>query len=533
MRQNANHGMLSKCLFKLAFINNLGISHIVCFLSMVGLLCVSNLSYANNVNISNVQFSSRNSTNQTINIQFDMAWENSWRNNTNHDALWVFVKYSNDSGSTWKHATLNSSGTNPAGFSVGSGTGVEVVVPSDKKGAFVKRSMNGVGSVSVSDLEFVWNYGADGLTASSSARVKVFATEMVYVPSGSFKFGDKATSVGSAKKGSSDNEPWQIISASSISVSNAVSNGSYYVGAGNSGEAATGASFTIPASYPNGYAPFYMMKHELSESAWVDFFNTLSASQKLNRDITSVVGKNSDSTVNRNTVSWITGNATSTRLDRSCSFLSWMDGASFADWAALRPMTELEYEKTARGSRVDSTAGEYAWGSTSIIQATSLSGAEDGTETVTTDQANASFGNASLVGGDAGIGPLRSGIFATDSSTKIRASSGFYGALDLSGNLAERVVTIGNSKGRSFLGTHGDGELSTTSNFEGNATNSDWPGIDATVARGVTGADGSGLRGGSWADTSDRLRVSDRQNSAKNDSARDGSYGFRAVRSAS
>lgn len=533
MRQKADHGMLLYHFIKLFKFSDNSISHIVLTLFMAGVLCLSVPSSANEVSVGNVQFSNRNSTSQTVNVQFDLDWENSWRNNTNHDAVWVFIKYSSDSGSTWKHATLKTSGLNPSGFSTGSGTAVEISVSSDKKGAFVRRSQNGVGSVSVSDLEFVWDYGTDGLTASSNARVKVFAVEMVYVPSGSYKFGDNAGSSASAKQGSSDNDPWQIISSSSISVSNSVSNGSYYVSGGNSGEASTGSSFSISSSFPNGYSAFYVMKHEISEGAWVDFFNTLNSAQKLNRDITAAVGKNSDGTVNRNTVSWITGNATTSRPDRACSYLSWMDGAAFADWSALRPMTEMEFEKAARGSGVDANSGEFAWGTSLITQALAVSGSEDGTETVSTADANAVYGNISFAGGDGGSGPLRAGIFATDESTKSKASSGFYGVLDLSGNLSERTVTIGNAAGRTFSGTHGDGELSVVSNYEGNATNSDWPGIDSNSSRGVTGASGSGLRGGSWADASDRLRTSDRQDAAVNDSNRLSTYGFRAARSAS
>ena len=71
--------------------------------------------------------------------------------------------------------------------------------------------------------------------------------------------------------------------------------------------------------------------------------------------------------------------------------------------------------------------------------------------------------------------------------------------MEISGNLAEMVVTIGRSQGRAFRGTHGDGELSNASGYEGNATNDDWPGIDSIdTARGVTGTVGSGYRGGDF-----------------------------------
>ena len=42
---------------------------------------------------------------------------------------------------------------------------------------------------------------------------------------------------------------------------------------------------------------------------------------------------------------------------------------------------------------------------------------------------------------------------------------------------------MGNAAGRNFQGSHGNGLLSSASGFEGNATPSDWPGIDAVTSR--------------------------------------------------
>ena len=70
--------------------------------------------------------------------------------------------------------------------------------------------------------------------------------------------------------------------------------------------------------------------------------------------------------------------------------------------------------------------------------------------------------------------------------------------MELSGNLAEPVVSIGRNQGRQFLASHGNGQLSVLPGYEGNATNTDWPGIDGTTARGVTGATGSRETGCNW-----------------------------------
>ena len=90
-------------------------------------------AYANNITTSNVTINTQSTANKTCVVQFDISWQNSWRNPMNYDAAWVFVKYSTDGGSTWAHATLKASGTNPSGFSGGSGTGVDIIVPSEKK----------------------------------------------------------------------------------------------------------------------------------------------------------------------------------------------------------------------------------------------------------------------------------------------------------------------------------------------------------------------------------------------------------------
>jgi len=488
---------------------------------------------ANNLTVSDAQIVSRSTANGTANIRFNLSWNNSWRNRNNRDAVWLIVKYSTDGGASWRHARLKSAGVNPAGSSTGTGTPITLTVPADKAGAFAERAVEGNGSVTVTSAELVWDFQANGLSASDTARVRVVGVEMVYVPEGSFFAGDQAVSSAAFKQGSADNDPWLIASNSAFNVNGAVSDGFYYQGAGNPGENGSGDSFTVSAAFPKGYAAFYVMKHEITEGLWTSFFNTLSAPQKINRDVTDADGKGSDAAVQRNTVQWSSGAAVSDREDRAMGFLSWMDGCAFADWAALRPITELEFEKAARGKEVEAVPGEYVWGNLTVTAADAVSGAEEGAETVTTLNANAHYGAAAIAGGDGSQGPLRAGIFATAESAKTQAGAGFYGAMEMGGNLAEHVVTVGNEAGRSFGGSHGDGELTTRANYEGNATNSDWPGIDTDATRGVTGAEGSGFRGGSWSDAAGRLRTSDRESAAATDASRQGTYGFRAGRTAS
>lgn len=197
-----------------------------------------------------------------------------------------------------------------------------------------------------------------------------------------------------------------------------------------------------------------------------------------------------------------------------------MDGAAYADWAGLRPMTELEYEKACRGNQTP-VANEFAWGSTSITAATSISNDGADNEVPGNASANCVFGYQAAV-----QGPMRVGCFATGSSTREQAGASFYGIMELSGNLWERSVTIRNPEGRVFTGTVGDGSLSAT----GNATNGDWPGF---AGGEVTGAAGAGFRGGGWnIGVTDVALVSDREFTDLTHTNRDGTHGFRCVRSA-
>ena len=128
--------------------------------------------------------------------------------------------------------------------------------------------------------------------------------------------------------------------------------------------------------------------------------------------------------------------------------------------------------------------------------------------------------------------PLRVGFAATPATSRVSAGAGIYGNMEMSGNLWERCVTIGKSTGRAFQGTHGDGTLTTTASYEGNATNTDWPGIDATPERGVTNAIGAGFKGGSFNNIQTSQIMSARGGAAFPDDERDADNGNRCARTA-
>ena len=489
-----------------------------------------------NIKITNPQLGALSSGSTTV--TFDATWTNSWRHTetgapapNNWDAAWVFVKFRKNGGD-WAHASLNDTG-----HSSGSGTAATIAVgyPDTSSafniatnpgvGVFLYRSGDGSGTFATTGTSLSWNYSQDGVTGSDTVEIRVFAIEMVYVPQGDFFAGDNATSTNAFKQGSSDTDPWWIGSEGAMSVTNTTGNGTgtgekvavYYYPGGNGGDAA-GSVFTIPAAFPKGYQAHYMMKGEISQGQWVAFFNTLTATQKSTRDITSSGKKAGDTLIRLNNVSWSSGDATlpdrgggATYEAVAMNYISWADLTAYLDWSGLRPMSELEFERAGRGP-YRAVSGEYAWGSTSLTQATSISSSGLPSERAQSG-ANAAYGNHASV-----QGPLRVGSFAYGVSTRIASGGGYYGAMELSGNLWERPVTVGNSTGRSFAGrNHGNGVLDSS----GNPNVSTWPGTAAT---------GSGLRGSSWSTASSTAQLSARTFAAGVVPVSSIDYGGRGVR---
>jgi hypothetical protein len=91
--------------------------------------------------------------------------------------------------------------------------------------------------------------------------------------------------------------------------------------------------------------------------------------------------------------------------------------------------------------------------------------------------------------------------------------------MELSGNLWERVVTLGNATGRTFSGANGNGMLTSG----GAADVSGWP-----------AAAGTGWKGGSWLNTTtNSATTSDRAQAASADNTRSADAGGRGVRTIS
>jgi formylglycine-generating enzyme required for sulfatase activity len=408
---------------------------------------------------------------------------------------------------------------------------------------FIYRSADGIGSVNYQNVELRWQYGINGVADDAVIQVQVFAIEMVYVLQGSFAVGSGGFT----------------LTTINTATATTVPSGSGGFSASPQGGYPSGQTAPANATWPNGFGAFYCMKYEISQGQYRDFLNTLTRGQQANRvTMDGTLGRyaggftwnggswsgtavsNLSTPANRNGLrliidpggilprtyacDLITSATLPTDVDQSndgewiaMSQLNWMDGCAYVDWAGLRPMTELEYEKACRGDQAP-VSNEYAWGSTSITGATGISNGGANNETFSNAGANCAYNN---IGGVQG--PLRVGAFAGGATTRAQAGATYYGIMEMSGNLWERAVTIENADGRGFTGVHGNGRLSA----DGHATQTSWPGLSSSE---VTLASGSGFRGGDWRHDASFQKVSDRFHAANTSINRHSTFGFRGVR---
>ncbi len=450
-----------------------GLRHVATLLAATAWL--AGMAQANDIAVANITMLS--ASGGQCPVQFDLSWKNSWRAKwteaapnvigtdpeiENWDAAWVFLKFRTEGG-PWTHATL---ATNPATHAAPSGATLSVGLNNAKDkglGVFIHRSADGHGDVNYTGIKLNWRYDADGVNPANPVDLAVHAIEMVYVPEGKFQAGSPG-GIGLAgyanwfhANGDPD-VPFLVESENAQTI--------YWT---------TGQSAALPAEFPKGFNAFYCMKYPITQGQYTDFLNSLTYDQATNRFNGAYTGVTAFS-IGLNGTTFTNG-----APDRNCNYLSWADLAAYTDWAGLRPMSELEFEKACRGP-LHAVAGEYAWGSRMYTLLTSVTG--DGTGADVAVPANANF-NAG-----ANFPPRRAGIFARANSTRMLSGATYWGILDMSGQPEERPVTVGNATGLLFTGLHGDGQVTVSG---GNADVSGWPGTTALGAgvRGNAGNNGN------------------------------------------
>ena len=463
---------------------------------------------ANNVQITGTSVAGNN-------ITFNIAWNNSWNASVapaNWDAVWVFVKYQDCNTKLWSHVSLNA-----AGHSTVSPLQVDTVT--DNKGVFLRRSAVGGGDIASTSVTLSMNLPA------GTYNFKVFGVEMVNIPQGAFQLGDSTATSGPYA--------YNMITVDATAQTNGLT----------ATALSTSYSTAVPATYPMGYNAFYTMKYEISQEQYSDFLNSLTFTQQKSRvvnDPISAAGTYAMYTgfQYRNGLSIVTPgsngaipavfgcdatsgtpNGTNDGQNVAMNNLSYLDLSAYLDWSALRPMTEMEFEKICRGT-LPRIAGEYPWGSTEITanNSTTLNNAFLNNETSSTIVNNGMcvYG---IANGSSLYGPLRVGALATGASGRLSAGAAYYGVMDMGGNVWERTIGTYNAGGSTFNGTLGDGELTSTG-FSDPAT---WPNTDSGVV---------GFKGGDYVSPATYVRTSDRYSIINygGNGGRFYSYGGRGVR---
>ncbi len=464
------------------------------FFLIISIFAIFSSAFSNAITITNL---SSDIPNQEI--TFDLEWKNSWRIDSmsapsNWDAAWVFVKFSEcdslvtDPFPSWEHGKID---TIIANNSFGD---LEPVLNNgnlgiaDSLGVMLRRNKNG----------FFTNVGATTITLkvanlnpANTYHLRAVAIEMVYVPQGIFKTGWVSNY--------NSFDSIQIANENAITITSIAS--------------APNNSVNISANYPKGYDAFHCMKYEISNGQYATFLNTLNTTQSSNRYISTSSNRHRLTNSGANQFE----RYISDREDRAYNYLHWNDLLAYLDWAALRPMTELQYEKACRGTAAI-LIDEYSWGTTYINNGNTFTGAETGGEYFVDATANCVYGYTNFSSGDGGFGPARCGIFALPSNnTREQSGATFYGIMEMSGNVFEQIVNVSDATGTTnYDGQYGDGYLDNTGMW--NVTN--W----------ASSGNGSGLRGGAWNISATRNRMAVREFFNWSSNSRGSDIGGRGIR---
>ena len=245
-------------------------------------------------------------------VHFSIGWENSWRGQVDGDtagndvsegwdAAWLFVKY-RIGGGAWKHASLNEAGhIHPAGTALQPG----LLDPASTHrrgenpiaGFFIYRGGSGFGDFMAEGVKLSLNYSENGLSHDTPFEIRLFAVEMEFIPG-----------LGSA----------------------------------------------------DAVAPFYMMKHKITQQQFVDFLNTLPLEeQKLHTTASPFATEGSpaiqtgDEKCNDIQVlfpAYAMDSRTypaeymTSEPGETCTFISQESAMAFLEWSGQRTLSEEELE---------------------------------------------------------------------------------------------------------------------------------------------------------------------------------------------
>lgn len=390
-------------------------------------------------------------------IIFDIRWDNAWRNLKNHDAVWVFMKFN---GYYDNHVKLLPQGYRILQNRVTGAPPPTLTFSPDSLGFFISAGAEYRGPLNYK-LEILMYPDQPINNQRVNQNFRVHGIEMVYIPEGPFTLGSPDTAAvrkAAFYRSDAEGKPAGLVSITSeAAIPVGPAEGQLYYWSEEplyNGD----QQGPIPAAFPKGFQDFYVMKYELSQGQYADFLNSLPDNWTYLR---SPVGGRTYQE-GRGGIRLENGQYHAGSYHRPMNYISFTDGLAYADWAALRPITELEYEKAARGPG-EPQPGEFVWGTNTY----------DRLERYVRPDTELYYAN--------GWDESR----LSDATRPVFGAS-YYWVMDLSGSVWEKVITVGNPIGRQFTGTHGDGRLRF-----GQATNADWPNSNDEVG-------GFGYRGGGY-----------------------------------
>ena len=459
------------------------------------LLCISFFaalqSSASDLKIRNMEFRYEPGRSSPC-IVFSLSWKNAWNNKKNFDAAWIFPKI-NEQYRSERPMLVKEGGVEF--IDTANSSALQFEIPKDRGGVFIFAGKNFRGNIECRIKLYLDPASFSSVDLREVTYARVYGIEMVYIPAESFYEGDQDTTAFrfAAAYDPKTKSALRIDSEKEIKIG--LENDLFY-DAGSTPQYKGDQKGPIPADYPKGYKAFYIMKYEISQGQYADFLNSIYAQHGAMR--ANIGGK--EYYPGRGTIVLKENTYIAGKPGEPLNFVSWDDGCAFADWACLRPVSELEFVKAARGPGRP-VPGDYPWGSSSKEKLKRYFN-ESG-ELVFSDSLNESQ--------------------LTDEN-KEEFGASYYWVMDMASGYWERVVSYGHPTGRNFKGTNGDGRLSSF----GDASNEDWP-------KNNTG--GVGYKGGGYYTPNIRsgivnpnCPVSYRPFAAWAEGPRSIAYGFRCAR---
>ena len=385
------------------------------------LLCSSPRSaQATDIEVTYVEKARSSFNDRPPGFNLTVSWKKAWRNDRNHDAGWVFLKY-NTPGEGYEHVRLVPDSGETLWKADPSMPDADIRVADNRAGVLIRPSDAYRG-----DLQYHIYVEQDTTGTGLSSdfdRLEAFAIEMVYIPEGPFTLGDPdpaAREYGAYFRSGTDGSPdglYEIDDSGDIPVG--PGSGQLYYNV-SSAQYQGDQSGPIPADFPSGYDAFHLMKYEVTQGQYVNFLNTLPASDATER----APYPSAEYTERGGSIHLVKGRYETEHPDRRNVYWHWDDMMAFTDWAGLRPYTEFEYTKAARGP-LDPTPLEYAWNTGTI---------DDLRRRIDTKTQDMTM------------------LDGTDESERTNANRQHFGAsyywvMDLSGSTWEKVITPADSSG--------------------------------------------------------------------------------------